>query len=917
PTDSEKAEVLRRLRPVMQRYHFADVFVVSTQKEVRLSIESKVALCPEHYSSIDVALAEHHPVWTSLHLSPELTFPHISLVTPLFSEHGENGPVGAIILVADAAQFLYPLIQSWPIPSKTAETLLVRKDGDDVLFLNELHHKKNTALTLRIPLSHADLPAAMAIKGVEGIVEGKDYRGVDVIAAILPVPESPWFMVSKIDKTEAFAEWRFRSVMITAFILSGLALVAAAAVVARQRNLKAHYRALYKSEADLSRTLKRQSITLKAIGDAVISTDAEGQIDLMNPVAETLTGWSQVEARGRKLQEVFSIVNESTREPVEDPVVKVLKEGTVVGLANHTILIARDGREIPIADSGSPIRDEEGRIIGVVLVFKDQSSERQYQDAILEREERYHLLADNTLDVIWTMNMDLEFTYVNPAIRQLTGHTAEEWTGTRLPEHCNEEAFSKMAEIISHEIAKGREHSGVVFETEMLRKDNSFISVEIHGQVIFDERGNPVMLQGTTRDISERKKAEKELKIQKDRLEYILEGTNVGTWEWNVQTGETVFNKRWADIIGYTLDEITPVSIDTWVKYVHPDDLEKNNKALEAHFSGESDYYEIECRMSHKDGRWVWILDRGKVISWTEDGKPLRMYGTHQDITYRKQAETELRRSEYLSNTVQRLSKTGVWEWDINAQKVFWTEELYRIHNMEPDSGGQDKVEESLSCYRSEDRPVILDAFRRCIEEGTPYKLEFPFTTAKGRRIWIETSAKRIEGENRRNLVVGYVMDISDRKKNEEALRREEEKYKLILQTAMDGFWLTDLQGQILEVNDSYCQMSGYSQKEILSMRISELEGNMGPDEVVSKPQEVLRQKQNRFDTKHRRKDGGLFDVEISAQYLPADNGKLVFFIRDITLLKKAEQEKEHLQTQLLQAQKMESVGRLAGGVAH
>ena len=515
PTDFERSEILRRLRPIMRRYHYANVLVVDPQKEVKLSLRSKMGLCPEHTFTIDAAFAERRPVWAPLHLSPDNAFPHISVVAPLFSEKEDHGPIGAIVLVSDAAQFLYPLIQFWPVPSKTAETLLVRRDGDEVLFLNELRHQKGTALKFRIPLSHADLPAAMAIKGVTGIVQGKDYRGVDVIAAILPVPESPWFMVSKVDTTEAFAEWRFRSIMIAVFVLGALALVAAAAFVVRQRNLKAHYRVLYRSEAALNKALKRHRITLQAIGDAVISTDAEGRVDLMNPVAEALTGWPQTEAHGRKLQEVFPIVNEHTRAPVDDPVARVLKEGTVVALANHTVLLARDGSEIPIADSGSPIRDEEGNTIGVVLVFKDQSSERQYQKKILESEKKYRLLTDNTLDAIWTMNMDLEFTYINPAIQTLTGHKQEEWAGTHLADHCDEEAFSHMEKIISGEVAKGKEHQGVVFETEMLRKDDSVIPVEIHGKIVFDEYGHPKGLQGTTRDITERRKAEK----AKERLE--------------------------------------------------------------------------------------------------------------------------------------------------------------------------------------------------------------------------------------------------------------------------------------------------------------------------------------------------------------------------------------------------------------
>jgi len=134
-----------------------------------------------------------------------------------------------------------------------------------------------------------------------------------------------------------------------------------------------------------------------------------------------------------------------------------------------------------------------------------------------------------------------------------------------------------------------------------------------------------------------------ELKNQKERLNNILEGTNVGTWEWNVQTGETIFSEKWANIIGYTLKEISPVSIDTWIIFAHPDDLEKSNELLEKHFNGELDYYHFESRMKHKDGSWIWVLDRGKVISWTEEGKPLWTFGTHQEITDQKLQEEKIR----------------------------------------------------------------------------------------------------------------------------------------------------------------------------------------------------------------------------------------------------------------------------------
>jgi len=129
------------------------------------------------------------------------------------------------------------------------------------------------------------------------------------------------------------------------------------------------------------------------------------------------------------------------------------------------------------------------------------------------------------------------------------------------------------------------------------------------------------------------------LVVEHNRLAAILEGTRVGTWEWNVQTGETTFNDEWARLIGYELAELAPVSITTWSRLMHPDDLVKSEQLLQRHFSGELPHYDCEARMRHKDGHWVWVQDRGMVASRTPDGKPLMMYGTHQDISQHKQQE--------------------------------------------------------------------------------------------------------------------------------------------------------------------------------------------------------------------------------------------------------------------------------------
>jgi PAS domain S-box-containing protein len=214
------------------------------------------------------------------------------------------------------------------------------------------------------------------------------------------------------------------------------------------------------------------------------------------------------------------------------------------------------------------------------------------------------------------------------------------WTREQLRKMKIQDINILSPEQIKMEMEKARTLTRINFEFQHRRADGSIRDVEVFASRI-DTEGKE-LIHSIVHDITDRKTAEKELANKRQRLAYILEGTNVGTWEWNVQTGETIFNERWAEIIGYSLEEIKPLSIETWKKFSHPDDMKVSNDLLERHFKKESPYYECEVRMRHRDGSWVWVLDRGKVATWTQDGKPLIMSGTHQDITNRKRAEEEL-----------------------------------------------------------------------------------------------------------------------------------------------------------------------------------------------------------------------------------------------------------------------------------
>jgi PAS domain S-box-containing protein len=257
-------------------------------------------------------------------------------------------------------------------------------------------------------------------------------------------------------------------------------------------------------------------VTLASIGDAVLVSDDQGRVTFLNPTAAALTGWSEAEALGQDITEVLQVIDEHTRQAVENPVTRVIREGTAVGLANHTLLRARDGVERPIDDSGAPVRDAQGRLRGVVLVFRDITERRRAEDA----RARLAAIVESSEDAIIGMTLEGVITNWNQGAERLYGYTAEEVLGRSLeflvpPEHADE-LPGILARLASGEtIAR--------YETERLRRDGQVIQVSLTISPIRDPGGTIVGAATIARDITSQKQATAEMERQRQETELLAE----------------------------------------------------------------------------------------------------------------------------------------------------------------------------------------------------------------------------------------------------------------------------------------------------------------------------------------------------------------------------------------------------------
>ncbi len=262
-----------------------------------------------------------------------------------------------------------------------------------------------------------------------------------------------------------------------------------------------------------------------------------------------------------------------------------------------------------------------------------------------ESEEQYRLLADNTLDAIWSMNLDLVFTYVNPAIRNMTGHSPEEWIGSRLPEHCDEENFAKMAQVIADEMAKGAKGSGVIIEAVLLKKNGESIPVEIHGKVIYDDNDQPASLQGITRDISERKQAEQAQQYQDLLLREMGSIAKIGGWEFDPSTGKGTWTEEVARI--HDLDPDNETNMELGMTFYHEESRTKIEKAVKDTIELGKPYdLELELVTAKGVHKWVRTIGQPKF----ENEKVVQVRGSFQDITEQKKRSNKKPGLKHSSN---------------------------------------------------------------------------------------------------------------------------------------------------------------------------------------------------------------------------------------------------------------------------
>jgi PAS domain S-box-containing protein len=667
---------------------------------------------------------------------------HLDVFAPLVAE---EECVGLVALGVDPDRFLYPLIQRWPNSSPTAETLLGRREGEEVVYLNDLRHLTQTALRLRVGLGNRQTPLVQAALAGQRPVRGRDYRGNQVLAALRRVPHSPWLLVSKVDLEEIEAPMREQARQAAAVVVGALILAAALAI----RDIWERKRA----EAALRESETRYRMLVEQMPAMTyrLALDERRTTLYISPQVRTLLGYSQ--------QEYDPLLWSRHVHPEDQPRVAAglagcIAEGTPAELEYR--IQRRDGSTAWVSDRAALVRNEQGQALFLQGVVVDITAQRRAEE---ERRMLSHALENGPASVLITDRVG-NIEYVNRKFTEVTGYQPEEVVGKnpRLLQSGRTpvEQYRELWETIT----AGREWRG----TFCNRKKSGELYWEAATITpIRDSNGDITRYVGLKEDITQQREVLEALRLSEERFRVAAESASALLWEWDLASGAIRYFGRFVEPIQQALGAQLPPTYQAWQELVHPEDRARVEAAMAEHLGSGAPFRE-QYRVVMGD-RHVYLEGRGTAVR-DREGRPYKWVGMVTDITAVRRTEEKLSR---LAAIVQS-SDDAIVSLDLNGTITSWNPAAERLCGYT----AQEAVGQPVAILA----PAELGAeLARALEQargGQPARCDRTFAVRKdGERLPVSLSVSPIQCRSGEVLGASIIArDITEREQAQQALEQ-------------------------------------------------------------------------------------------------------------------------------------------------
>ena len=811
------------------------------------------------------------------------------IMSPILTETGDC--LAVMVFRIDPGVYIYPLLKEWPTSSRTAESGLVRRESGQVLYLNELNNVEGAPLNIRVSLDDSSRTVYKAAYGRKGIFTGLDYRGKEVLADIQFISGTPWFLVTEVDLQEIFENLHQKTLLIAIILILFLLFVAVLASMLhhyRQRNL---YKDLYLKGSLLKQTREELEATLYSMADGVITTDDQGEIIRMNPVAGQLMGRNEPDAIGHSVDEIFLLPEGEDTDSFILLSRKMAHNGYEKSFTDSAFLKTPNGHEIPVSLSMAPILSDRKNVHGFVLSFRDQTEQKAREQALKESEERFLNLFERAPLGYQSLDDQGCFIEVNEAWLEIMGYHRDQvlgqWFGDFLvPEQreCFRERFPRF-------IKDGRTHT----EFEMICADGSRKWIAFDGRIGYRRDGSFEKTHCILQDVTERKKMRMELQEREETIRLLFDSTAEGIYGLDLRGNCTFCNRSALSMLGYDDPKELIGKNMHWMIH-HTNALNETTPAedcriLKAFTSGKKSH-EVSDLLWRKDGSsfpveyWSYPMYR--------EGTLVGAVVTFVDITQRQQTEERLNYQYSLLKIAGESAQFGEWGYDPGRNRLIWSDVVADIHGVP--RGFSPSLRQGLAFYSPRDQQRMLEIMRRCLKEGIPFDEEVMLNASQQEARWIRIIGRAEKSPEGRVLrLYGSLQDITKIKDTEASLKESLDNYRELIDGMNETVWVINFEGQLIDVNKTAEKELGFTKEELLLLGLSAIDGRHDPELIRRMASDMPDDKIQVFETTHRAKDGRLIPVEIASTIVTYQGERAILSIARNISLRKMHENIEHV----------------------
>jgi len=638
------------------------------------------------------------------------------------------------------------------------------------------------------------------------------------------------------------------------------------------------------------RSFLKKLLEVSPVGISVLNK--EGQISQANAFAEKTLGLRRPDIYNRRYNDpAWRIMDfEGNSYPEEKLPFQIVKRtGKPVYGIEHAIEWS-DGRRVLLSINATPLFDNNGTFNGMISVIEDVTGYKQAEDALKESETKYRLIAENIADIITTMDMDLNFTYISPSILKLRGFTVEEAMEQKIDQIMTPESFQRLSKVFAEELSLAQTGSAdpdraVIIELEEYKKDGSTIWVENTASFIRDSDQKPLGILAVSRDITDRKQAEAALKKQNYYLEKAQELGQIGTWELDLINNILIWTDENCRIFG--VPEGSIVNYETFFSKIHPEDREYVDQEWKAGVEGK--FYDIEHRLL-LDGEVKWVREKAD-FELDDNGKAIRAIGFTQDITERKQAGVALTHSHELMRYIIEHNRSAIAVHDRNLNYVYVSQRYLDDYKV--------KEKDVIGKHHYDVFPDLPQKWRDVHQKALVGELssaeDDPYIREDGTVDWTRWECRPwYESDGSIGGIIIYTEVITERKQVEEKLRDSETRFRILTEQSPNMVFINQ-RGKVVYVNDRCLEMMGYSKDEFCSHDFNFL-SLIAPESLKQAESSFKKHMENieisPCEYTVIKKDGSMIETMINTKLIDYQGERAILgIVTDITEQKRIEKE--------------------------